>query len=273
MPISLPLEYDKLTKENVKGNSLGPEISCCHCGSKGSLIYTGYYVSRNVVWADDNGNATHELISIPIGKSLCCKKRFRVLPGGVLPYKVFSLPLIEKAFYYYTHLEISLRCATEKLSGNTQPHYSTIWRWLKGMGQRVHDRDNLSSKRYHIPHTSSLIEESARRINSSIRKIWLIIPKISSWKWKSERRREELEACAKLVNSAKYLFPESLNPLLQWQHILMPSFNVAPWYFLTSKAVTSFQLCNVSGNSAVCSADSKIGNYQKLGRETNAKPP
>jgi hypothetical protein len=233
MSVSQPQDHDKLVAENVKGNPLGKKVRCSKCGKKGCLCYTGRFVKRSIVVRDDNGNAVHKIIPIPLCKCQCCGGRIRVLPADILPYKTFSLSLIAQSLNKYTHSKMGLRKTAEDIGGNAQPDHSTIWHWLKDMGERVSDRADLSNSHYSLPTCSSLIEESARRIDSAIREIWRIIPKIACWKCKSESRRDQLEACARLIDTAKSLFPDNPDPLLQWHRVLMPFFNVPPWCFFT----------------------------------------
>jgi len=278
MPISLPQSYDNLLKLNVKGNPLGYDVVCCLCGEAKSLFFTGRAVERGSVWLDENSQAVSITIHVPIAKCLACGGHSRVLSYEIFPYKAYTLAVIERCIDIYTaaNSELGLRKTAEKIGGKAQPDHSTIWHWLCGMGERLYDRAGNSVMRKPPPATSLLIEESARKISSAIRQLWLNNPEIPSWKYKSISRKEQLSACAKLLNTAKLLFSEASYPLLKWQQSLTSLFYVTQWSFFTQKKFMSIQHFNNSQVTAIsfqAPEEEMVNINLEMGGQNSARSP
>ncbi|MFH1037084.1 MAG: hypothetical protein V1789_00250 [PVC group bacterium] len=176
------------------------------------------------------------------------------MPVEILPYKRFSLPLIEKYCRIYVTPDpdgSSLRGTVDGPPDNgPRPHYTTLHRWLAFLGERVLDRLELSfqSSRGSVPRssspipwlpTSALISESAKRLRTGIKRRWnrpVIIP---VWKYKSPRRREQLQACARLLSTASDLFPDDPHSLTAWEGKIIEYLNVAGWWFPNGYACTA----------------------------------
>ena len=77
------------------------------------LTLTNTVVVRTVLLLEKNeqGTATLEKLEILIALAKCpvCKSRFRILPADILPYKHYSLAVIEYAVGLYNEGYLSLR--------------------------------------------------------------------------------------------------------------------------------------------------------------------
>ncbi|MFH1037810.1 MAG: hypothetical protein V1789_03960, partial [PVC group bacterium] len=105
------------------------------------------------------------------------------------------------------------------------------------MGERVLDRFQPGAKKASFSElwlpSSALVSESAKKINPAIRDRWNRSFKIPAWKYHSSRRRDQLQACARLFDCASFLFPEEPHPLTVWQGKIIEYFHVAGWWFPT----------------------------------------
>jgi len=72
--------------------------------------------------------------------------------------------------------------------------------------------------------------------------VWNRPVKIPSWKYKSLPRREQLQACARLLPTASDLFPDDPYPLTAWEGKIIEYLNVAGWWFPSGYACTVTQL-------------------------------
>ena len=147
--------------------------------------------------------------------------------------------------------------------------HSTLWRWLEGLGERALDRwpggrqgaakrtpragpclrpvcragtGRRPGRQARLPPVAALIAESARRLGQGLPALWQRHFRIPDWKYQSERRREQLEACARVFAAARRLFPEGPRPMCTWHGWLIERFHVAAWAFPTGMACTSLEL-------------------------------
>jgi hypothetical protein len=263
---------------------LGDDCICPGCRVRGRLVFTGNWVNRVIVWpeASDLNKNKDETIKIVLARCLDCQGRFRVLPAEILPYKRFSLPLIEKYCRIYFTPELDgpdLRKTVAGPPGNyPRPHYTTLHRWLTFLGERILDRLPLSSQssrgsapRFSFPipwlPTSALISESAKRLQTGIKRWWNHPVKIPSWKYKSPRRREQLQACARLLATASHLFPDDPHPLTAWEGKIIEYLNVAGWWFPSGYACTAKRHDHGRPDVLECPA-----NLKKREKEVNHGP-
>jgi hypothetical protein len=163
--------------------------------------------------------------------------------------------------------------------GKYAPVHSTLWRWLAGLGERA--LDHLPAGRHggagqkvgayrRLPPASSLIAESDKRLGKGLGKLWQRQFKIPWWKYHSEKRREQLEACARVLAAARHLWAEPPHPFSEWHGWLIERLHVAAWAFPTGLPCTDMQL-TASESGAVRSApDSKPA---KGGRGHGARSP
>ena len=116
-----------------------------------------------------------------------------MLPSDVLPYKRYSLPVIERAVSLYNRGDLSLRNVVwDELPGEHDISHTTLHGWTEGLGAYCLGRPTgevadalpasrvLSELEAHHPEMSSL-HETPIRINPT--------------RHRSEGRRERLEAC------------------------------------------------------------------------------
>jgi hypothetical protein len=159
-----------------------------------------------------------------------------VLPEEILPFKRFSLPAIEKACGKYVPSGPGLRSVVGQIPGES-PYYSTLHRWLSGLGERGLDR-----LRDDLPPVAAMVAESGKRLGRGVPRLWNRRFDIPSWKYLSEERHDQLQACARILAVAGVLFGASLYPLTAWHGWLVSHFNVAPWAFLGPTNCTGMQL-------------------------------
>ena len=198
-------------------------------------------MKRGIVWPGEK-DQDHQNIRIPLARCQNCGSCLRVLPREILPRKTFSLPVIEKGCRPYTSadpLGPGLRKVVNRM-GKNRPAHSTLHRWLSGLGEKTLDR--LPSKGGSFIPTSALIAETARGVNAGIRRLWQRRFEIPSWKYRSEKRHDQLKACARTLHAASSLFPDSPFPLTAWNGWLISRFHVAAWTFPAGKGDTPMQL-------------------------------
>lgn len=224
------------------------------CGAVGRFVFTGTLVKgRGIFWLRRDGLA-FEHIDIPLCRCEACRGRFRVLPVEILPRKSYSFPSIESACGAYLRLERGLRRTVERM-GKYHPRFTTLWIWLRGLGRRVLDRGGAPETRGKgagnkkertcselLPPAAALIAETAKRLAPGLAEQWSRRFEIPAWKYKSPRRRDQLEACARLLGAASFLFPESTHPLTAWQGWLIGHFHVAAWGFGSRISCTTIKL-------------------------------
>jgi len=168
------------------------------------------------------------------------------LPRELLPFKSFSLPVIEEACARYVDADPNgpgLR-RTVRGMGKYASAHSTLWRWLAGLGERALDHGVVQEvPAYHaLPPVSSLIAESDKRLGKELGKLWQRHFKIPCWKYQSEKRREQLEACARVLAAARHLFAEPPYPFSEWHGWLIEHLHVAAWAFPAGAPCTELQL-------------------------------
>jgi hypothetical protein len=194
--------------------------------------------------------------------TLCeqCKGRFRVLPVEFLPFKTYSLPIIETACNHYGKSEDGLRKTVNTIAG-VAPHYSTLHGWLGGIGERALDKVQLQNDKAAIgqpslPPTSTLVAETAKRKDLDLINRWnKTTPPITSWKFQTLLRKELLQSCLKLLWIAASLFQTSSYPLTTWQHWLMPLFYVPGWLFPSRNLLTPIQLPDLIDNVVILDSE------------------
>jgi len=264
IPVPFPTSYSQLCILAVKGECLGVDIICPRCLTAGLLFFTSSWVLRGIIWHEKNGILIFEKIKIPLTICRECRGRFRVLPEEILPYKHFSLPAIEDICAGYMQLDpdgSGLRTYVDSRSG-ISPDHSTLHRWTVGIGERVLDR--LQPEDHKTPFSklwfpsSALVAESAKIINPKVREQWRNSFDIPSWKYRSARRHDQLQACARLFSSANLLFPDDSFPLTMWEGQIIQNFNVAGWWFPSGFNCTGLQHARTTPNSVNSSFVSKI---------------
>ena len=192
------------------------------------------------------GALSPQALWLPLAGCAKCKARIRVLPRELLAFKSFSLPVIEEACTCYLDPDPNgpgLR-RTVRSMGKYASVHSTLWRWLAGLGERALDHGAVQKVGAYraLPPASSLIAESDKRLGKKLAKVWPRQFKIPRWKYQSQKRREQLEACARLLATAHHLLAEPLHPLSEWHGRLIEWLHVAAWAFPTAVPCTDMQL-------------------------------
>ncbi len=114
----------------VKGELLGLDIICPKCLISGRLSFTSTWVARGIIWYGKDGKLVYEEIKVPLARCRNCRGHFHVLPEEILPYKLFSLPVIEDLCRTYVQPNPDgpgLRKFVDRLSED-HPDYSTVHR-------------------------------------------------------------------------------------------------------------------------------------------------
>jgi len=199
----------------------------------------------------------YQAIDIALARCRDCRARVRVLPAEVLPYKRYSLPLFEKYCRLYLDSDPAGPGLRKTVAGPCNvyghPHYTTLHRWTAALGERVLDRlptrppasHGPALRSFHsIPRlpTSALVAQSAKRLGRGVKREWNRPVKIPAWKYRSPHRREQLQACARLLATADRLFPDDPHPLTAWEGKLIEYLNVAGWWFPGGYSDTTMQL-------------------------------
>ena len=190
-----------------------------------------------------------------------CKKCFRVLPVEIPPFKSYTRQVIETACATYAAADRpteSLRQTVARL-GKGHPHPSAVHGWLGGLGARTLGR--LDRRPQTVP-TAALITESATRLRNELLPWWTQPHPVSPSKYRSPQRRDRLEACARLFDTAHQLFPQAAYPWSAWEEWLETRFHVTAWGFPARFPCTAIQQqstrrCSVSyapSNRPVCRA-------------------
>jgi hypothetical protein len=119
--------------------------------------------------------------------------------------------------------------------------------------------------------TSALIAETAKRFRVGIKRVWTRPVEIPAWKYRSTDRREQLQACARLLAAAARLFPDDPHPLTAWEGKIVGYLNVAGWWFPDSCACTSSIFAGDNREKITCPQTSK--NREKEASNGPRAPP
>ena len=222
----------------------------------------------------EGGSLSAQVLCIPLAGCTNCKARIRVLPRELLPFKSFALPVIEAACTRYTDADPTgpgLRRVVRSI-GPYGPVHSTLWRWLAGLGERALDHGTVRTVPAYgsLPPASSLIAESDRRLGTMADRFWQKNLTVPRWKYQSEKRREQLEACARVLATARYLLPEPLHPFSEWHGRLIEWLHVSAWGFPTGIPCTDMQLTPCGSGALRSAPNSKRA---KGGRCHGARSP
>lgn len=109
------------------------------------------------------------------------------------------------------------------------------------MGEKVLDRGNEIRHRY-PPTIAAALTESSRRAGIDLWIAFVVPAHVFPQKYRSERRKDQLQADKRLLIVASALFADHPNNSLErWNAVLLPLFNVPVWDFPTAKIKTSIQ--------------------------------
>jgi hypothetical protein len=178
----------------------------------------------------------------PVPECICtvCKNRFRVLPVEIAPHKSYTRSVIETACTAYLDAQrpsASLRQTVRRM-GAGHPDSASLHDWLGGLGARALgrlDRHGLG------PPVAVLIAESAHRLSRELQADWTQPHPVASCKYRTVQRRDRLEACARLFDAARRLFPQAAYPCTVWEQWLEARFHVTAWGFPARFPCTAIQ--------------------------------
>jgi len=211
IPITIPLSYDTYASLYSQGllDSYLCETTCPKyphdCSSQDpptALELTNSTVSRTafILEKDEYGIDTvvERKVKIALGRCPICKCRCRVLPADILPYKLYSLPVIELAVSLYNRGDLSLRqVAWDQLYGERTPEHThtTLHGWTEGLGAYWLGR-TVGEVTFSVPATRILAELELRF--SQMKSLHSIPVWINPQRYRSQGRLERLEACKRL---------------------------------------------------------------------------
>ena len=213
IPITIALTYDTYSSLYSQGllDSYLCETTCPKhphdCCSLDPLELTNSSVDRTafILEKDDYGIDTviERKVKIALARCPICKCRCRVLPADILPYKLYSLPVIELAVCLYNRGDLSLRqVAWEQLYGERTPEHTTLHGWSEGLGAYCLGR-GIGEVSFAVPATRIVAELEMR---FSQIKSWQSIPVwINPQRYRSLGRLERLQACKRFEIITKML--------------------------------------------------------------------
>ena len=144
---------------------------------------------------DDYGIDTvvERKVKIALVKCPICKSRYRVLPADIVPYKLYSLPVIELAISLYNRGDLSLRqVAWDQLYGEHTPEHTTLHGWTEGLGAWWLGR-TIGEVAFSVPATRIQAELEIRF--SQVKSLHSIPVRINPRRYRSQGRCERLQAC------------------------------------------------------------------------------
>jgi hypothetical protein len=206
IPITIPLSYDTYSSLCSQGllDSYLCETTCPKyphdCSSQDppiALELTNSTVDRTafILEKDDYGIDTvvEGKVKIALVRCPICKSRYRVLPADILPYKLYTLPVIELALSLYNRGELSLRQVTwVQLYGERTPEHTTLHGWTEGLGAWCLGR-TVGEVAFSVPATRILAELEIRF--SQVKSLHSIPVWINPQRYRSQGRRQRLQAC------------------------------------------------------------------------------
>lgn len=201
-----------------------------------------------------------------------CRRCFRVLPVEIAAFKSYTRPVIETACASYASSDRrtdSLRQTVARM-GKDHPDPSTLHGWLGGLGARALGRVDRGKQT--VP-AAALIAESATRLRGEVLAGWTGPQRVSPHKYRSLRRREQLEACARLFETAGRLFPQHPYAWSAWEGWLESRFHVTAWGFPARFPCTGIQHHRPRRVAVPCVPSSREPRPQRKGKAHGARSP
>ena len=116
-----------------------------------------------------------------------------MLPADIVPYKRYSLPVIELSVSLYNRGDLSLRQVTwDQLYGERTPEHTTLHGWTEGLGAWYLGRW-IGEVAFSIPAARMLAELEIRF--PQMKSLHSIPVRINPLRYRSPGRQERLEAC------------------------------------------------------------------------------
>jgi hypothetical protein len=214
-------------------------MACSLCGAVGALVFTGRWWARGSRWPGRGGIEDRQT---PVAECICtaCRKRFRVLPVEIAPYKSYTRPVIETACAAYLTAQQQGRSLrqTVRAMGTGHPDSSCVHGWLGGLGARALGRLDRHGQG---PPVAALIAQSAQGLGHELLSRWSRAYPVAPSQYRSLARRERLEACVRLFDTAGRLFPQAAYPFTAWEQWLEARFHVTAWGFPARFPCTAIQ--------------------------------
>ena len=206
IPITIPLTYDTyscLYPQGLLASHLCEAIcpkyphDCSSQSTPPALELTNCTVDRTafILEQDDEGIDTvvKRRVIIVLAKCPVCEGRCRVLPADILPYKLYTLPVIQRSVSLYNRGDLSLRqVAWDRLYGERTPEHTTLHGWTEGLGAWWQGR-RTGEVAFSVPATRVLAELEIRF--PQMESLHSIPVRINPQRYRSQGRLERLEAC------------------------------------------------------------------------------
>jgi len=197
------LTYTRLHSQGLLADHLVGTIcpKCCLDGAPKqpppTLKLTNTTVERGsfMFEKDDEGIDTvvKRTVIIALVKCPICKSRLRLLPADILPYKLYTLPVIELSAGFYNRGDLSLRhLAWDLFYGDRTPAHTTLHAWTEGLGAWWLGQP-IGEVAFCVPATRVQAELEIRYPQMSslnCQPIW-----INPQRYRTQGRRQRLEAC------------------------------------------------------------------------------
>jgi len=177
-----------------------PARDCPQQAPGATLELTGSTVDRTVLFLekDDYGVlvVVERTVKMALARCTVCKCRCRVLPADILPRKLYSLAVIELSIRLYNRGDLSLRAVVwDELYGERTPMYTTLHGWSEGLGAYWLGRC-VGEVPGTLPAAGILAELQCRY--AQIKNLRQMPISVDPRRYRSEARRQRLEACKRL---------------------------------------------------------------------------
>lgn len=144
-----------------------------------------------------------------------CRRRIRVLPCDVLPYKHYSVSVIAQLAAAYTDgWQDSLRTVAWGLLGERTPAHTTLHGWTEGLGAHGLGLPTGEFRGLAAGWPFSRVFAEAEARVAAVRRVWEAPVWVDERRYRSEGRRERLAAAAQMLALAHtvtgQLGPEAL---------------------------------------------------------------
>lgn len=205
---------------------------------------------RSAVLFDSTGVSYNKFLPIPLARCTTCKTTRRVLPLEILPYKTYGIAIIELSLRYYGfHISDTLRFTTTtiKFHFGQAPNHSTLWRWSVGLGEKILCREPQILSNYAPPSSAILAQTTRSKGSCDAADLFLNLileaqPYVAQFKYRSERRFDQLLAVVRLFILAQQIFGKTTSStLLLWNQLLLRDFFVPAWNFPCQITKTTLQ--------------------------------
>jgi len=178
-------------------------------------------------------------IKIVLVKCPICKSRFRLLPAEIVPYKPYSLPVIELSVRLYNRGDLSLRHITwDLLYGEQTPAHTTLHAWTEGLGAWWLGQ-TIGEVAFSVPASRVQAELEIRypQMGSCHLKPVCINPQ----RYRSQVRKERLEACKRFEIACSFSTSQNTCNFVEINRLIVTWGNVFGLGFKTGICCTAFE--------------------------------